>query len=87
MAIQIVREVDGEVVWTLSTGDEGTVIVPAERVSYTLVWDQKSNSGEQVSLGWYSVIVNDITITKSTEPRETVQTFDVLGRFQIQAPD
>jgi len=52
----------GIVVRAFPVGNGELVLQPAESASHTVNWDQKNESGEQVTPGWYSV---EVTLSTS----------------------
>ena len=84
-AIHIVGSKTMRPVRSFAEGDNSLELSPAETVSYTLIWNQQDDSGEQVVPGLYSVYVGDITIYKDTEPTETLQSFQPFNLL-IQNP-
>jgi len=84
-AMQILQAQTGEVIWSSTEGDVRLSLSPAKTVSYTLIWNQQDDSGEQVVPDLYSVYLADITIYKDTDPTETLQSFQPFNLL-IQNP-
>lgn len=80
-SIEIIR--DGEVVRNLEAGGVGVEILQSESVTYTLVWDLRDNSGEKVLPGWYSININDVTLSKTGEPTEIHQGFGAVAQLFV----
>jgi len=84
--IQISRVDTGAVVRSFAPGSESTEILASGKLDYTLVWDQLDDGGKQVEPGRYSVIVGDVSIQKSAEPREAQVGFGYVTEVTIEAP-
>jgi len=82
-SIEIIRIDDGEVVRNLEAGGVGVEILQSESVTYTLVWDLRDNSGEKVLPGWYSINVNNVTLSKAGEPTEIHQGFGAVAQLLV----
>ena len=67
-----IQQADTEnIVRSLKQGTEIREIAPSEGLIYTLVWDQKDNSGQQVGTGRYTIVIRDIAILRDSESKET----------------
>lgn len=71
-AIYITGEGAVRPVHLLPEGTKSLELPPLETETYTLIWDQRDSNGEQVNPGWYTVFVGEVTVSKETEPTNTV---------------
>ena len=84
--IQINQADTGTVVLSFAPGGGSAEIPASGTLIHPLVWNQRDEDGELVKPGRYSVIVNDVTIQKGTEPREARAGFGLVTEVIIQSP-
>ena len=50
-------------------GEGEFTLLPGGKVAYTLVWDQRNESGQQVSAGTYNISVMQMSVYKENDPQ------------------
>jgi hypothetical protein len=74
-----------DIVRSFPPGAEELKLEPGESASYTFIWDQRDESGQQVNPGWYEVEVKH-TVRKVAEPEGGYSITGTEARFLIQYP-
>jgi hypothetical protein len=74
-----------DIVRSFPPGAEELKLEPGESASYTFTWDQRDESGQQVTPGWYEVEVKH-TVRKAAEPEGGYSITGTEARFLIQHP-
>jgi hypothetical protein len=60
-----------DIVRSFEQGTDKREIAPSEGLIYMLVWDQKDDSGQQVSTGKYTVVIRDVAVLKDAQAEDT----------------
>ena len=83
--IRINNPLDWMPVKSFADGEGQFELLPSGKVSYTLVWDQTDNNGNQVADGTYVVSVIGIAVTQDGVPVDPFSANDVV-QIEIEAP-
>ena len=75
-----------QVVQSFQAGGQGLTLQPQATGNFTLTWDQKDESGKQVSSGWYTINVEMNTHSVS-ENSGSDQIQSTPGRIYIMPPE
>lgn len=84
--IQVISPRTHEIVRSFVPGSQELELGSGKVMIHTLAWDQRADSGEQVSPGWYYIDAKNITVTKETPPHETGLDVGTIARVLIQFP-
>ena len=84
--IRIMPPIPDKVIRLFQAGTDHLELKSGETATYGLTWDQRDNGGQQVSPGWYYFDVEEITITKATEPRRAGMSTGTVAKILIQFP-
>ncbi|MDD2666565.1 MAG: hypothetical protein PHD13_05900 [Methanocellales archaeon] len=84
--IQVTSPRTHEIVRSFVPGAQELELGPGKVMSHTLAWDQREDSGEQVSTGWYYIDAKNITVTKANPPQKTGLDFGTIAKVLIQFP-
>lgn len=84
-ALRIARSGTDQVVRSFPAGASSRQVQPSETVQYTLVWDQKDDSGQQVPPGTYSVLVEDPSLRAGALADEARQAFETVAEIVVQS--
>jgi hypothetical protein len=70
-----------------AAGESHFEILPSGEAAYTLIWDQKSGSGEQVPPGVYVLSVVNVSIYRGDNSEPTVTDFPAVAQIEIKPVD
>lgn len=84
--IQVISPRTHETVRSFVPGSQELELGPSKVIIHTLAWDQREDSGEQVSPGWYYIDAKNITVTKATLPQKIGLSVGTIARVLIQFP-